>query len=234
MTRLDASTADREPVADDGTKPVTALRDAPATHRNREPILEVLARWLPEPARVLEIASGTGQHAVFFAERLPYLTWLPTDRDPESLPSITAWIAEAGRDRIEAGAAANVEPPRVLDAARPDWPDAVAPVDAVFNANMIHIAPWPVAEGLLAGAGRALREGGLLLLYGPFRVGGAHTSPSNAAFDESLRARDPSWGVRDLEIVVEIAAAAGLVHRETNELPANNKLLVFERRGDPA
>ncbi len=198
-----------------------ALRDAPATHRNREPILEVLARWLPESARVLEIASGTGQHAVFFAERLPHLTWQPSDGDPESLGAIEDWIAETG--------IGNVEAPRLLDASRPEWPDGLGPVDAIFNANMIHIAPFEVALGLFAGAGRVLESGGLLLLYGPFKVAGTHTSESNAAFDESLRRRDARWGVRDLERVVEVAAAAGLRHRETNELPANNKLVVFER-----
>ena len=197
------------------------LRDAPATHRNRAPILEVIARWLPASARVLEIASGTGQHAVFFAERLPGLTWLPTDGDPESLDAIADWVAASG--------VTNVEAPRLLDASRPDWPESLGPIDAIFNANMIHISPWEVALGLFAGAGRALASGGLLLVYGPFKVDGAHTSESNAAFDTSLRGRDPRWGVRDLERVVEVAAAAGLVHRETNELPANNMLLVFER-----
>ncbi len=198
------------------------LRDAPATHRNREPILEVLARWLPESARVLEIASGTGQHAAFFAERLPGLLWMPSDGDPDCLDAIAAWIAESGRD--------NIAPPRVIDASSADWAEGVEPIDAIFNANMIHISPWRVGEGLFAGAGRALAPGGLLLVYGPFKVGGAHTAPSNAAFDESLRARDVSWGVRDLETVVETAGRAGLVHRESNDLPANNKLIVFEKR----
>ena len=197
------------------------LRDAPATHRNRAPILEVISRWLPASARVLEIASGSGQHAVFFAERLPGLTWLTSDVDPESLPAIEDWIAASG--------VKNVEAPRRIDASRSDWADGLGPIDAIFNANMIHIAPWEVATGLLAGAGRALGRGGLLLLYGPFKVGGQHTSESNAAFDVSLQARDARWGVRDRERVVEGAAAAGLVLRETNALPANNQLLVFER-----
>ncbi|MCR9095994.1 MAG: class I SAM-dependent methyltransferase [bacterium] len=201
--------------------PGHVLRDAPATHRNREPILEELARWLPPSARVLEIASGTGQHAVFFAERMPGLTWLPTDGDPESLGTIEAWIAERGTT--------NVEPPRRLDASRPDWAEAVGPIDAIFNANMIHIAPWEVALGLFEGAGRALATGGRLLLYGPFKVGGAHTSESNASFDASLQDRDARWGVRDVERVVELANAAGLTLVETREMPANNKLLVFER-----
>ena len=198
------------------------LPDAPATHRNREPIREELARWLPESARVLEIASGTGQHAVYFAEHMPDSTWLPSDGNPGSLDGIAAWIAEAG--------VGNVEAPRLLDARRADWPDGIDPVDAIFNANMIHISPWEVAEGFFAGAGRALASGGLLLVYGPFKVGGAHTSGSNAEFDESLRGRDPRWGIRDLERVIEHAAAAGLEHHETTEMPANNKLLVFVRR----
>lgn len=198
-------------------------RDAPATHRNRLPILELLARWLPRPERVLEIASGTGQHAVFFAERLPHLEWQPTDHDPSSLESIEAWRAHAGLT--------NVATPLMLDAASPatDWPVSSGAVDAVFNANMIHIAPWNVALGLLSGAGHVLRSGGLLLLYGPFKVGGEHTAPSNAAFDEGLRARDPDWGIRDLERVSEVAASHGLALVEQNAMPANNLLLVFER-----
>ena len=200
----------------------TTLRDAPATHRNREPILEVLARWLPESARVLEIASGTGQHAAFFAEQLPGLTWMPSDGDPDCQDAIAAWTAESGRDNIAA--------PRVLDASSADWAEGVESIDAIFNANMIHISPWRVGEGLFVGAGRALPAGGLLLLYGPFKIGGEHTAPSNAAFDESLRARDASWGVRDLETVIETADRAGLAHRESNDLPANNKLIVFEKR----
>jgi SAM-dependent methyltransferase len=199
--------------------PRTPLRDAPATARNREPILAVLARWLSAPARVLEIASGTGQHAVFFGEQLPHVDWQPSDRDAEYLASIAAWVEHA--------ALPNVAAPIVLDATADRWP--VDRVDAVFNANMIHIAPWRVAEGLLAGAGRVLAPAGLLFLYGPFRVDGAHTSESNAAFDESLRARDPEWGVRDLESVVEAAGGQGLAWVETNELPANNLLVILRR-----
>lgn len=197
-------------------------RDAPATARNREPILEVLARWLPEPARVLEVGSGTGQHAIFFAERLPHLEWQPSEHDPEGLASIEAWRVEARRP--------NLASPIALDAAASDWLVAPASFDAIFNANTLHIAPWRVTEGLLAGAGRTLVRGGLVLLYGPFRVGGEHTSPSNADFDASLRARDPSWGVRDLEDVIVLAERNGLDWIETNDLPANNKLLVFRLR----
>ena len=200
------------------------MRDAPATHRNREPILEVLGRWLGEPTRVLEIASGTGQHAVFFAEHLPHLEWQPTDCDPNGLESIAAWVADSGLPNLGA--------PVALDAASADWPVGRGAIDAIFNANMIHISPWSVGIGLFEGAGRVLRRGGLLFLYGPFKVGGKHTAPSNAAFEESLHQRDPSWGIRDLEEVQDVADRNGLTHVETNDLPANNKLVVF-RRGPP-
>jgi SAM-dependent methyltransferase len=201
--------------------------DAPATGRNRGPILEILTRWLgangtdskPPSLHVLEIASGTGQHAIGFAQALPHLRWQPSDLDADSLASIEAWRAEAGLP--------NVAAPIRLDVCDGDWPDG--PFDVIFNANMIHIAPWTVAEALFAGAGRILADGGLLFLYGPFRVGGRHTAPSNDSFDADLRRRNPEWGVRDLERVVEQAASAGLLHVETNEMPANNKLLVFQR-----
>ncbi|MEZ4333018.1 MAG: DUF938 domain-containing protein [Myxococcota bacterium] len=197
--------------------------DAPATGRNRGPILEILTRWLDAsgPCDVLEIASGTGQHAVFFAAALPQLRWQPSDRDPDALASIEAWRAEAGLS--------NVLAPIRLDVRDEDW--GVAAVDAIFNANMIHIAPWSVAEGLFRGAGRRLRPGGLLFLYGPFRIGGRHTAPSNEAFDAGLRRRDSEWGVRDLERVVELARAAGLQPLETHDMPANNALVVFRREG---
>lgn len=197
-------------------------RDAPATHRNRQPILEVLRRWLEAPARVLEIASGSGQHAIHFASALPGVEWQPTDPDPEAIASIRAWRAEADLD--------NVLPPLDLDVTRPEWTTGLSPVDAVFNANMIHIAPWRACEGLFAGLPRLLRPGGHLFLYGPFRRGGAHTAPSNAAFDARLRERDPEWGVRDLEQVLDLARATGIDHVVTEPLPANN-LLVVMRRG---
>ncbi len=206
-------------------------RDAPATHRNREPILEVLARWLTQPARVLEIASGTGQHVAFFATRLSHLVWQPSDRVeegaraegmPPELASIDAWRKEAACD--------NLLPPIALDAASPEWPVEPGSFDVLFNANMIHIAPWSVAVGLMAGAGRALESGGLLFLYGPFKVDGQQTSESNEAFDQSLRSRDPAWGIRELADVKVLAEKAGLDWVETNEMPANNKLLVFRRK----
>ena len=162
---------------------------APATARNREPILEVCRRVLPPAGTVLEIASGTGEHAVWLAEQLPGLVWQPSDLDEGALGSIAAWIAHTG--------AANVRPPLRLDVCEGRWP--VAEVDAVFNANMIHIAPPEACEGLMRGAGRVIVPRGVLVLYGPFRMGGVHTAPSNAAFDADLRERDPRWGVRDLE-----------------------------------
>jgi len=195
-------------------------RDAPATHRNREPLLAVLRERLPEPARVLEIASGTGQHAVFFAEKLPHLVWQPSEHDPELLASVRAWAQEA--------ALPNLREPLRLDATEPSWP--VEDCDALFNANMIHIAPWSVALGLFAGAGRTLRPGAPLFLYGPFAVDGRHTAASNASFDGSLRARDPRWGVRDLGDVRAAAEAEGLELAESLEMPANNRTLVFRRR----
>lgn len=198
-------------------------RDAPATHRNRDPILDVLIRWLVEPARVLEIASGTGQHGVYFAASLPHLVWQPSDADPDALASIESWVADEGT--------ANISGPVALDASAPSWPATIEaePFDAIFNANMIHISPWSVATGLFAGAGRVLRDGGLLFLYGPFRIGGEATSPSNAAFDEDLRLRNAEWGVRDLEAVEEVARRAGIDLVERNDLPANNKLIVFRK-----
>lgn len=199
-------------------------RDAPATHRNRDPILEVLTRWLVEPARVLEIASGTGQHAIYFATKLPHLSWQPSDHDPAALESIESWVADEG--------AGNIAAPVKIDASDLGWPSGIdaEPIDAIFNANMIHIAPWPVAVGLFAGAERVLRTGGLLFLYGPFRIGGGDTSPSNAAFDEDLRLRNPDWGVRDLESVESLAHDSSFDRIEVNELPANNKLIVFRKR----
>jgi SAM-dependent methyltransferase len=191
----------------------------PAPERNKVPILEVLQRALPSQGRLLEVASGSGQHAAYFARALPGWTWLPSDIDPRNLASITAYVAEAELP--------NLEPPRALDVLSDDW--QVGELDALFNANMIHIAPWECCAGLMRGAGRNLRPGGVLVLYGPFRIGGDHTAPSNREFDLDLRRRDPRWGVRDLETVVELAAAAGLRHRETIAMPANNQCVVFER-----
>jgi SAM-dependent methyltransferase len=188
-----------------------------APERNKAPILAILQRVLPAKGTVLEVASGSGQHIAYFAEAMPQLTWLPSDPDPENLASIRAY-REAGARFLD---------PRVIDVRSNDWD--VGCVEAVFCANMIHIAPWSCTEGLFEGVGRNLEKGGVFVLYGPFRIGQQHTAPSNAAFDASLRGRDPSWGVRDLEAVTELAALHGLALRERIEMPANNQTLVFVR-----
>src|SRR5215470_1763208 len=193
---------------------------APAVARNREPILAVLRRVLPERGRILEIASGSGEHGVYFAAALPGLTWQPSDPDAEARESIMAWRA--------ATALPNVLPPLALDAAASHWP--VTQIDAIVSINMIHIAPWAAAEGLLAGAARLLPAGGVLFLYGPFREHGGHTAPSNAAFDESLRARNRQWGVRDLDEVAALASRHGFALEERVAMPANNLSVVFRRQ----
>lgn len=191
---------------------------APAAERNRAPILEVLQAVLPPRGLVLEIGCGTGQHAAYFATALPHLDWQPTDREPMT-GSVAAWAAEAGAD--------NVRPALALDAAAEDWP--VDAADAVYCANVIHISPWPTAQGLFAGAARRLPTAAPLVLYGPFRFGGRFLADSNAAFDASLRARDPRWGVRDLDDVKALAAEHGLRFDRLVERPANNHVVVFRR-----
>jgi hypothetical protein len=197
-----------------------AARTAPAAARNREPILRVLSDHLPPSALVLEIASGTGEHAVWFSRTLSTMTWQPTDRDPEALESIAAWRDTAGLP--------NLLPPLYLDAAAAIW--RVTRADAVVAINMVHIVPWTATEGLIAGAARVLSADGLLFLYGPFREGGVHAQASNAAFDRDLRARNPSWGVRDLEEITVLASEHGLTALERIEMPANNLSLIFRRR----
>jgi len=195
-------------------------RTSPATARNRQPILEVLAPRLPDGARVLEIASGAGEHAVFLAGALPRVRWQPSDPDPEARASIAAWRAQAGL--------LNLAAPLALDAADPaTWP--TEPLDAVVCINMIHISPWAAAEGLMAGAGRVLPAGGKLILYGPYLEADVPTAPSNFAFDESLKARDPAWGLRDLAAVEALAAANGFARVERIAMPANNLIVVFEK-----
>jgi uncharacterized protein DUF938 len=190
-------------------------RFAAAAERNREPILAVLRRVLPARGTMLEIASGTGQHVAHFAQALPALTFQPSEREREMHASIASWCAGLP----------NVLPPLLLDVTHAPWP--IARCDALFNANMIHIAPWPVCEALLRGAARCLAPDAPLVLYGPFRIGGTHTADSNAAFDARLRGQDPSWGVRDLEAVCELAAANGFALRERVAMPANNQTLIF-------
>ncbi len=199
---------------------MTAARVAPAVARNRAAIAEVLQSRLPQPGTVVEIASGSGEHAVYFCAAMPGLTWQPTDRDDAALASIEAWRAQA---RL-----ANLLPPVRLDAATADWP--VGRADAVVAINMIHIAPWAATLGLMAGAARLLAPGGLLYLYGPYRQDGQHTADSNAAFDADLQARDAQWSVRDLGDVVAAAAAEGLALDRVIPMPANNLSVLFRRR----
>lgn len=192
---------------------------APATERNREPIAAVLAATIPSDARVVEIASGTGEHAVFLAERLPITSWQPTDRDPNNIASIEAWRADARSTRVL--------PALVLDVHEEPWP--VETADVVVCINMIHIAPWSACEALMIGAARVLEPGGVLYMYGPFKRDGAHTAPSNEAFDRSLRSRDPAWGVRDLAQVTLAAQHAGLELERWVEMPANNLSVIFRK-----
>jgi hypothetical protein len=194
---------------------------SPSVARNRQPILSVLSRVLPPRGRVLEIASGTGEHAVFFSAALPSLIWQPTDQDPFALKSIAAHRTAA---RL-----ANLAPPLLLDTSAPDWP--VSHADAVVAINMIHISPWRATEGLIVGAERILTPGGILYLYGAFKENGIHTASSNAVFDESLRARHPRWGVRDVRDVTCLAKAHSLELVERVPMPAHNLSLVFRRRG---
>ncbi|TXI86792.1 MULTISPECIES: DUF938 domain-containing protein [unclassified Cupriavidus] len=196
-----------------------ARRMAPATERNREPILAVLREVLPATGTVLEIASGTGQHAVHFAAALPGVTWQPSDPDAASRASIAAWTAHAGLT--------NVRAPLALDVRVQPW--GLEQADAMVCINMIHISPWASAEALFAGAGAVLSAGGVLYLYGPYRRDGAHTAPSNAAFDAQLRAANPEWGVREMEAVIALGAAQGLRCDAPIPMPANNFSLVFRR-----
>jgi SAM-dependent methyltransferase len=191
----------------------------PHVARNRDPIFEVLRRVLPRQGLVLEIASGGGEHAAYFAENLPGLLWQPTDANAEMFESIGAHRAAAG--------VANLLAPLHLDVTSRQWP--VERADAMVCCNMIHISPWAATEGLIAGAGRTLARGGLLYLYGPYKIGGGHTAPSNEDFDASLRARNPLWGVRDLTDVSSLAKRHGLALEETVPMPANNLSAIFRR-----
>jgi SAM-dependent methyltransferase len=196
-------------------------RYAPATLRNRDAILGVLKQHLPVSGLVLEMASGSGEHVLHFARAsADTLVFQPSDPDPSARDSIDAWAASLGL--------ANVRPAVALDAAAAAWP--VSHADAVICINMIHIAPWAAAVGLVHGASRVLPPEGMLYLYGPYRRGGRHTAPSNEAFDGSLRTRNPAWGVRDLEAVVELAESHGFAPPVVEEMPANNLSLVFRRR----
>ncbi|MGU3667252.1 DUF938 domain-containing protein [Methylobacterium sp. A49B] len=196
--------------------------EAPAVARNRDAILTVLREILPVHGTVLEIASGSGEHAVHFAAALQTLTWLPSDPEPIARRSIAAHVRRSGL--------ANLRPPLDLDASATRWP--VGPVDAIVCINMIHIAPWSAAQGLMAGAGRALAGGSLLYLYGPFREDGRHSADSNAAFDDALRARDARWGVRDRVTVSVEADRHGLTLERRIAMPANNLSLIYRRTAE--
>ncbi|MGE0420558.1 MAG: DUF938 domain-containing protein [Acetobacteraceae bacterium] len=200
--------------------PDDARRHAPATLRNRDPILAVLRRVLPEAGIVLEVASGTGEHVVHFANALPDLVFQPTDLDASARDSIDAWVASTGLRNVRGAVA--------LDTTASHWP--VAQVDAVLCSNMIHIAPWDATVGLIAGAARVLTPGGILFLYGPFRRNGDHTGPGNAAFDAMLRSQDPEWGLRDLEAVADLASAHGFADPDIVAMPADNLSVIFRHR----
>jgi hypothetical protein len=218
-----------------------ARRSAPAAMRNREPIAEVLKEWLPASGLVLEIASGSGEHGVYFAARFPALEWQPSDVHPDALSSIAAWRDESGLPNLKA--------PLALDAASSDWPidraDAVLSIkmdsnscdrpkpaekggfDVVLNLNMVHISPWSAALGLLDGAARGLKRGGALILYGPWLQTGIETAPSNLEFDLQLRQRDPAWGLRHVADFEAAASERGFALEQTRAMPANNLMLLF-------
>ncbi len=198
-----------------------ARRHAPATARNRDPILAALRRHLPARGVVLEVASGTGEHAVHFASALPGLVFQPSDPDPGARASTDAWAGSARLPNLRAALA--------LDVTALDWERGVGAADAVLCVNMVHIAPWAATVGLVRGAERLLPAGGVLCLYGPFKREGRHTAPSNAAFDADLRAGDPAWGVRDLEAVAAEAEARGFAAPAVEEMPANNLFVAFRR-----
>ena len=192
---------------------------APAAARNREPIAQVLAEELPQGRLVLEITAGTGEHAVHFAAAFPALQWQPTDPDAAALQSIAAWREEAGLPNLRA--------PLALDAASAEWPLSAA--DAVICINMIHISPWASAEGLFAGAARLLGQGAPLVLYGPYLEDGVETAPSNLAFDQWLKEKDPRFGIRRIEDVDALAARQGFTRTRRVEMPANNLMLTYRK-----
>ncbi len=191
----------------------------PHVARNREPILDVLRRALPARGLVLEVASGSGEHAAFFANGLPSVSWQPSDMDAKALASVAAFQANSG--------APNLLAPLRLDVTAAQWP--IERADAIVNCNMIHISPWAACEGLIAGAERILPVGGILYLYGPYRIDGRHTAPSNEEFDANLRGRNAAWGIRDLGDVTALATRHGLTLVETVQMPANNLSVIFRR-----
>ncbi len=203
---------------------IDARRYADATQRNRQPILEVLRRVLPPEGNILEIASGTGQHAVFFASELVSHHWYPSDPDPRLRDSIEAWRNHNPRE--------NLHPPLDIDATTSCWSieNEKIPINAIVNINMIHIAPWKACLGLMAGANRILSPGAILYLYGPYKRNGQHTAESNERFDRSLRSQNSQWGVRNLEDVVAVAEADDLALQEVVTMPANNLSVIFQKQ----
>ncbi|MBO6609818.1 DUF938 domain-containing protein [Altererythrobacter sp.] len=197
-------------------------RYAPATLRNREAISDVLALELPEAGLVLEVASGSGEHAHYFSERFPSLDWQPSDPDPAALASIEAWRADHGRP--------NLLPPIELNGEDSDW--ALDHANAIFCANMVHIAPWEACEGMFAGAARLLPYGAPLILYGPYLEEDVETAPSNLAFDASLKSRNPSWGLRNVADIEALGTDYGFARTARYEMPANNLTLVYRRSGE--
>ena len=206
----------------EGRAAADARRSAPAASRNRKPIAEVLADWLPSAGTVLEVASGTGEHAVWFAERFPNLTWQPSDTHPDAQASIDAWRKASGLS--------NIAEPLTIDASSRDWP--IERANAVLNINMAHISPWAASLGLIAGAARVLPEGGPLILYGPWQKDDIETAASNAAFDADLKARDPQWGLRRVEDFAAAASVQGFELAEWRQMPANNLMLLFRLSGN--
>ena len=205
-------------LADNGAT-VSTPQHSPAADRNKQAILDVLRTVLPQRGAALEVASGTGQHVAWFAAAMPQWTWQPTDFDEGSFASIEAHVAQAGLR--------NVRAPLRLDVTAPQWPVGGQAFDAIYCANMLHISPWATCAGLMAGAARHLAPHGVLVTYGPYLEDDVPTAPGNLQFDESLRARDPAWGIRRLEDVKREAELVGLALRERHAMPANNLLLVF-------
>ena len=198
-------------------------RYAPATERNRAPLLAVLGSQLPATGVVLEIAAGSGQHAAYFAPRLAPRLWLPTDASAANLASVSEWCTEVDSEWL-----LPTQHPDVLDTVwAPEQQALPEPVSAIVNINMLHIAPWACCHGLFAGAKRILGGGGVVFIYGPFKQNGQHTAASNEAFDANLRAENVNWGIRDQEAVTEVACEAGFECADTIPMPANNQVLVF-------
>jgi hypothetical protein len=202
-----------------------AKQYAPATQRNREPILEILAKAVAPKSTILEIASGTGEHALFFASRLQSCRWIPSDISPLSRESILAWKNTSQIDNL------NLDSPLSIDVTKAGWQQQVIKqnINVIVNINMIHISPWSACLGLMEGAGEILPSGGILYLYGPYKSNGEHTALSNASFDRSLRDRNSQWGIRDLAAVVKVAAKNNLRLQEVFEMPANNLSVIFSR-----